>query len=89
MGSALKGGVQITDEMFWTIIIVLALIVFLAIAILLSGYILNYVSENINSEEKICDTFEKSPLFGTIRCERTFCEDYGEFPIIDQLICPE
>lgn len=67
MGSALKG-TQVTSETFKIIIILLIMVVFVAVAILASSYYNNWIREHINSEQKICETFENNPQLGSVRC---------------------
>ena len=61
-------GITVHGEMFWIIILILAIMVLAAVYFLMTSYFSNYVVNNINSEIKICEAFEKSPLFGTIKC---------------------
>lgn len=58
------------SEQFWIIVIILVLIFLLAIWILLNIFFVDYVRKNVNSQEKLCETFEKVPLLGTITCPR-------------------
>lgn len=63
MASGLKG-IQVTSETFKIIIILLIMVIFVAIAILASIFYNNSIREDINSEQKICETFESNPNLG-------------------------
>lgn len=67
MASGLKGDFAV-NEKFWIIAILLIMVFLLAIWLLLDQSFREYVVRNINSQVKLCETFEKVPLLGSIRC---------------------
>lgn len=56
------------DRMFIYIAILLMMMLALAVWLLLSGFFMNYVQKNINSQAKFCETFQQVPILGTIKC---------------------
>jgi hypothetical protein len=59
---------KVTGFMFAIIVTVIVLAALMAAYVIVSLYYTNYLKQNINSEVKICETFEKGVLFGTQRC---------------------
>jgi len=55
-------------EIFSIIFLLFVLAATLVAYLLVGGYFSNYAKQNINSEVKVCETFETTPLFGQVRC---------------------
>ncbi len=63
-------GAFAANEMFWVVVIILAMVFLLAMYVLLTHGFLDYVTGNINTKVKLCETFERAPIFGTISCPK-------------------
>lgn len=61
-------GSFVASENFWIIAIFMILIFLFAVYLLLNQSFMEYITENINSQQKFCETFEKVPLIGSFRC---------------------
>ena len=70
MASGSMKGITINNEMFWTIVILLMLVVLIAVWILLGSFFVEYTVGHINTQERVCDTFENAPLLGQVQCPR-------------------
>lgn len=68
MGSGRQKGITIQNEMFWTLVIVVFLVALIAVWVLLTGFFVNYTAKKINTQERVCETFEKTPLLGQVNC---------------------
>ena len=64
--SVLKG--LVASRTFAFIAILIISVFLLAVWLLLHYGLLDYLVREINSQQRICETFEKQPLFGMVRC---------------------
>lgn len=60
-----KGTIAV-NEKFWIVVILLAMVFLLAVWLLLNQFFVDYVTEHINSEIQICETFETVPGIGSL-----------------------
>lgn len=71
-------GIQIQGKMFMILVIILGLVFLTAMYLLLNQSFLTYLVSQVNSKVKLCETFEKNPLFGTIGCPKTTQEQLND-----------
>ena len=76
-------GITIPNKMFMVIVILLGIVFLLAMYLLLNRDFVAYITDKINSNVKLCETFERNPLYGTIfskggplECPKTAAERY-------------
>lgn len=61
----MRGSFAVSQK-FWILAILLAMVFLLAVWLLLNVYFTNYVTQNIASEIRICETFESIPGIGSL-----------------------
>lgn len=59
---------EINQEMLAIIVIVIAMALLAAVYLLLTGAFTRFLGDEVNSQLKLCETFQKVPIFGTIKC---------------------
>lgn len=62
-----KGSVAVSKK-FMLIAILITLVILIAVWLLLNSHFIDYVVTNINSDVRLCSTFEQAPLLGSVGC---------------------